>query len=116
MVLATREHIGRRVDQQKIDGSVALGGPSRNTKVVFQVGVAHVPTVHWASQVGAVGVPIENVESIWLASFKIVSYHIWPDGVVSSQGGKDEGKLPSRHNATTPYGLFACHYTALVDQ
>ena len=89
---------------------------SGDPEVVLQVGVTHIPAVHGARQVRAVGVPVENVERIRLAAFEIVADHVGPDEIVSAQRGEHKSKLSCRQDAAAADRLLARRHTPLVDQ
>ena len=99
MVLAACKHVGGNVDRQEIDRDLALRGLSGDAQVVFEISVAHVPAIHRPGQIGAVGVPVKDIECVRLAPFEIVAYDVGPDQVVTAQRRKDEGELLTRHDA-----------------
>ena len=116
MILAACQHVDRNVDLGEVDGNVALDRLSGNAQVVLEISIAHVPAVHRTRQVGAVGVPEENVKRVRLPPFKIVANDVGPDQVVSTQCREDESKLAGWHDAALSDGLLPGEDAALVNQ
>src|SRR5262245_58272617 len=116
MVLAACEHIDGRVYLHQINRHPALSGLCRNTQIVLDVSVAHVPTVHRPRKIGAIRIPVEDVESVGLTPFEIITDHVRPNEIVSAQSRKYKSKLAARHNATLPDRLLARGHACFVDQ
>src|ERR1700750_1937493 len=116
VVLAAFEHGGGNVDLHKIDRGRALRGLSGEAQVVFEIGVAHVPAIHRPGQVGAVGVPIQDIECVRLPPFEIVAHDVGPDQVIAAQCRKDEGDFPTGHDPAVSDHLPARGHAGVVDQ
>src|SRR5262245_19407349 len=116
VILATGQHIAGRVDGRKIDLDATLRRLTGRPELVVHVRVAHVPAVHGAGQIRAVGIPVQDVERIRLAPFQIVADHVRPDQVVSAQRVEHEGQLATRKDAARADRVLACRQARLVDQ
>ena len=116
VVLARREHEDRQLYRSKVDGHAAVGQRAGLAQPVLQVSVAQVVAVHRAGQVGAVGVPVEEIEGRRLPAAQVVVDHVGPDQIVGAQAGEHEGEVLPGQDAAGADGRLARRDARLVDE
>jgi hypothetical protein len=79
--------------RHEIDRCFALGGLSGSANIILKIGVADVPTIHRPRQVSAIGVPIEDIESVRLPPLEVVANDVRPDQIIPAQCREDESKF-----------------------
>ena len=104
-----------QADCAQIDRHAAIGHCPRFTQPITEVGVAHIPAIHRTGQIGAVGVPVQQIERRRRLAFEVIADHIRPDEIVRSQRREHEGELRARQNAALADGLLAHLKRLLID-
>src|SRR6185437_13939570 len=107
VVFARREHEKRQLDRAEIDRHAAIGERAGLAQLVGKIRVAQVVAVHRTRQVGAVGVPVEDVERRRGLAQEIVVDYVRPDEIVRAQAGENEGEVRSRQDPVLADGRLA---------
>ena len=108
VVLARGEHEDRQLHLAQVHRHAAVHQRAGLAQPVLEVGVAQVVAVHRPGQVGAVGVPVEQVERRRLAAEQIVVDHVGPDQVVRAQAREHEREVaPGQDAAARRWSLRA---------
>ena len=89
MVFARTVDIKRRIEHTEIDLLAADRGRTGLHQFVFQIGVAQIPGVIRAGQIGRVRVPVQEVKGRGRFALEVVAHHVIPDQVIGAQ--KAEG-------------------------
>src|SRR5664279_3522544 len=121
VVFARRVDVGRRVDATEIDPFTTDDRLAGLDQVVFEVGVAQAPAVHRTRQVGAVAVPVQQVERRRCLALQVVADDVVPDQVVRAKKAEGRRQLPALEQiastgALGPQRHFAHSHHAFVDE
>src|SRR5580765_8678002 len=112
VVFARGVEVGRRRDLGDIDLLAADRERARLLELVLEVGVAQVPAVHRSRQVGAVAVPVEQVEGRRRLALEVVADDVVPDQVVRPKEAEGRGQFLALEQAATAGALGADRHLA----
>ena len=96
---ASRGRTSAASTRAEVDRHAAVRERARLAQLVLEIRVAQVVAVHRPGQVGAVGVPVEQVERRRRLAEQVVVDHVRPDEVVGAQAGEDEREVLARQDA-----------------
>ena len=99
VVLARAIDVGRHVQRAQIDFFAADGGFTGFDQVVFEIGVADVPSVKRARQVGGIAVPVQQIKRRRCFTLQVVAHHVIPNQVVRAQKAEGRGQVLPCHQA-----------------
>ncbi len=116
MVFTRGEHIRWHLDRTQIDALAAAHQFSWNPQIVFKVHVAQVPGVHRSRQIGAVAVPVQQVERRRLLPLQIVVDDVVPNEVVRAQIVEGDREITARHQAALAERSLALLHLVFVDE
>ena len=116
MVHAGAQHVGGHVDAPEIDGFPQALEDAGLHQFVLQVQMAQVGAEHGAGQVGAVRVPVQQVEGRRGLALQVVAHHIVPDQLVGPQEVEGERQILAGHDAPLADGAFSQGQLHLVDE
>ena len=115
VVLARAVDEDRRLDRAEVDLFAADRQRTGLDQFVLQVGVAQVPAVHRARQIGRVAIPVEQVERRRRLALEVVADDIVPDQIVRAQEAEGGGQVLALQQTGATGGLFAERHVAQVD-
>src|SRR5471032_1381710 len=116
VVLQRGEHIARHVDAPQVHWRATYREMRRLAQVVLEVHVAQVPGVHRPGQVGAVRIPVQQVERLRRATLEVVVDDVRPYQVVGAQRLEHEAEFLTRVDAAATDGLFALRHPLFIDE
>src|SRR5579862_9160993 len=116
VVLARREDECRPVHLAQVHADAAVAQRAGHAQFVLEVGVAHVAAVHRSRQVGAVGIPVEQVEGRRRAAHQVVVDHVGPDEVVGAQRVEGRGEVRARQQAAFADRGLSRHHRVFIDE
>src|SRR5687767_7895876 len=114
VILARGKNEAGLVDGAQVDRHAAVGQCARHAQLVLEIGVAYVAAVHGARQVGAVRVPVEQVERGGRAAQQVVVHHVRPDEVVGAQRVESRGEVCARQDAALADRGFPRSYRVFI--
>ena len=89
---------------------------ARLFQIILKIGVTRIPAIHWAGQIDAIGIPIEQVERIVTLTFEIIVHNVRPDQVICPQRAEGKSEFPAGQNTAAANQSFARGDIVLVDQ
>jgi len=116
VILARGIQKGRHGDSAEVRLDAAHGELARHAQAVLQVEIAQVPGGKRPRQIGAVGVPVEQIEGRWLAAFQVVTDDVLPDQVVGAQAGEHRSQFAAFQNPPLADGRLASCHRIFVDE
>src|SRR5580765_6841704 len=115
MIFARGQDKSWALDRAQVQRAAAQGELAWYPQIVLQVGVAQVPGVESTGQVGAVAVPVQQIEGARGLTLEVVVDHERPHQLVSAQAGEGGGKEAARHQAAVAISLLALPDVFVVD-
>ena len=97
MVFFRAIDIQRGINTAHVNGLAADGGLAGFDQIVFQIGIAQIPSVHGPGQIGRVAVPIKQIKRRRCFPFEVVAHHIIPDQIIGTQKTKGLRHIATGH-------------------
>ena len=116
VVLSRRQEERWHPDFRQVDGFAVHGQGIRLHQPVMQVHFPQIVTVHSVRQVGAVGVPVQQVKGGGFQAFEVVVGPVRPEQVVLAQQVKREGHGPAVQVALALHGPLDATDGVIVDE
>ncbi len=117
VVVLRRQHVAGHVDLAQVLGRRrSQVQPIRHAQVILEVHVSQVPGIHRSGQVGAVAIPIQEIERLGRLALQVVRNHVGPDQVVGAEHLEHEGEFLARIDAARTDRAFALRDLLLVDE
>ena len=116
MVFTRAVNVDWQIDLAQIDLFAAHRRLARLDQVVFKIGIAKVPGVKRARQIGRIAVPVEQVKRRWGFAFQIIPDDVVPHQIVGPQEREGGCQIATLHQAPLPHFLLAVLNEGLVDE
>ena len=107
MIFTRAVDIHRHIHCIQINLLATHCGLARLDQVIFQIGIAQIPSVVWAGQIGAVGVPVQQVKRWWRFTFEVVADDVVPNEVIGAQKAERAGEVLTLHESALAHLFLA---------